>query len=132
MEKTYTISDIAMTFGISERTVQRWIESLVIKDKNKIFIPEDIFNLLKLRHGNDKVATLPDIEDEFPIIEGFTDEEYQEYQRRLIEYPMLKEQVEYLKKDVLYHKKSIDSHNRQMELLLLSITNKKFIENIVE
>ena len=70
-----------------------------------------------------------DTENEFPIIEGFTEEEYQEYQKRLIEYPLLKDQIEYLKKDILYHRKSIESHNRQMELLLLSATNKKFIDD---
>ena len=57
------------------------------------------------------------------------EEEYQEYQKRLIEYPLLKDQIEYLKKDILYHRKSIESHNRQMELLLLSATNKKFIDD---
>jgi hypothetical protein len=36
--------------------------------------------------------------------------------------------LEYLKKDIAYHKKSIESHNRQMELILLSVTNKKLIE----
>ena len=41
----------------------------------------------------------------------------------------IKDQIEYLKKDILYHRKSIESHNRQMELLLLSATNKKFIDD---
>lgn len=126
--KNYTVSDIATTFGVSERTVQRWVETLVFKEKNKVLIPEDVFELLKTRHGNDIIATEPDTENEFPIIEGFTEDEYQEYQKRLIEYPILKDQIEYLKKDILYHKKSIESHNRQMELLLLTITNSKFIE----
>ena len=48
-------------------------------------------------------------------------EEYEEFHKRLVEYSFLKEQLE-------YHRKSIESHNRQMELILLSITNKKFIE----
>ena len=51
----------------------------------------------------------------------FTKEEYEEFHKRLVEYSFLKEQLE-------YHRKSIESHNRQMELILLSITNKRFIE----
>jgi hypothetical protein len=129
MGKTHTIADIVATFSVSERTAQRWVESLVFKDNNKIVIPQDVFDLLKSRHSSDTNPTLPDTEDDFPIIEGFTEDEYQEYQKRLIEYPILKDQIEYLKKDILYHKKSIESHNRQMELLLLSATNKRFIED---
>lgn len=82
-----------------------------------------------LGQSADNLRTGSDTENEFPIIEGFTEEEYQEYQKRLIEYPLLKDQIEYLKKDILYHRKSIESHNRQMELLLLSATNKKFIDD---
>lgn len=128
MENTYTIADIAATFHVSERTVQRWIESLVFKEKNKIIIPEDVFNLLKTRHGSDIVATEPDTEYEYPIIEGFTEEEYEEYKKKLIEYPMLKERAESLLRDMEYYRKSMTSKERQMELLLLAITNRKFIE----
>lgn len=122
MENKYTVPDIATTFGVSERTVQRWLESLIIKDKNKILVPEDVLNLLKLRHSNDKIATSADTPlQEFERVEYFTEDEYQEFHKRLVEYPLLKKQLE-------YHRKSIDSHNRQMELLLLSVSNKKFIE----
>lgn len=126
----YTITDIATTFGVTERTVQRWVESLTIKKGNKILIPQDVFDLLKSRHLPEELPTEPDNDYEYPFIEAFTEIEYLEYQKRLIEYPILKDQIEYLKKDISYHKKSIESHNRQMELLLLTITNKKFIEKI--
>lgn len=127
--ENYTIPDIAATLNVSERTVQRWVEKLVIKDGNKILIPEDVFNLLKSRHVNDTNATLNDnpIQD-FERVEHFTEEEYQEFHKRLSEYPILKDQLDYLKKDIAYHKKSIESHNRQMELLLLSVSNNRFIE----
>ena len=93
--------------------------------------PKKFISTLKdyLGQSADNLRTGSDTENEFPIIEGFTEEEYQEYQKRLIEYPLLKDQIEYLKKDILYHRKSIESHNRQMELLLLSATNKKFIDD---
>lgn len=127
--KNYSIADIVTTFNVSERTAQRWIETLVKRDGNKIIIPEDVFNLLKSRHLPDTYPTNPDIPtQEFDRVEYFTEEEYQEFHKRLVEYPLLKDRTESLLKDIEYHRKSISSKERQMELLLLAITNKKFIE----
>lgn len=121
MEK-YTISDISTTFGVSERTAQRWVENLVIKDGNKTLIPEDVLNLLKSRHGNDTQTTSIDNDiQQFERIEYFTNEEYEEFHKRLVEYPGLKDQLD-------YHRKSSESHNRQMEIILRSIEQKNFIE----
>jgi antirestriction protein len=118
----YTIGDTATTFGVSERTVQRWIETLVFKEKNKILIPEDVFKLLKTRHGNDIIATEPDTDiQEFGRIEHFTNEEYEEFHKRLVEYPVLKEQLE-------YHRKSAESHNTQMEMILNMMQQRNYIE----
>jgi uncharacterized protein YbgA (DUF1722 family) len=135
MNKLHTIADMSATFGVSERTVQRWVENLVIKQNNKLLIPQDIYDLLKLRHAPDNVTTLgdmvatePETEDEYPFVEGFTEDEYREYQKRLSEYPFLKERAEFLLKDMEYYRKSMSSKERQMELLLLAITNKRFIE----
>jgi hypothetical protein len=122
MDKTYTISDIAATFSVSERTAQRWIESLIIKEKGKILILEDVFNLLKSRHGGDISATEPDTDvQEFERVEYFTNEEYEEFHKRLVEYPVLKDQLD-------YHRKSSESHNRQMEIILRSMEQKNFLE----
>jgi hypothetical protein len=122
MDKTYTISDIAATFSVSERTAQRWIESLVIKEKGKIIILEDVFNLLKSRHAPDISPTEPDTDiQEFERVEYFTNEEYEEFHKRLVEYPVLKDQLD-------YHRKSSESHNRQMEIILRSMEQKNFLE----
>lgn len=115
MDKTYTISDIAATFSVSERTAQRWVESLVIKENGKIIIFEDVFNLLKSRHAPDT-----DVQ-KFERLEYFTEDEYQEFHKRLVEYPVLKDQLD-------YHRKSSESHNRQMEILLQSVQQRNFIE----
>jgi hypothetical protein len=129
MVNKYTISDIATTFDVSERTVQRWVENLVFKEGNKILIPQDVFELLTLRHKNDNITTSSDIDKEdFERVEYFTEDEYQEFHKRLSEYPHLKEQIQYILKDLEYHRKSIESHNRQMEMLLLSIAQKRFID----
>jgi transcriptional regulator with XRE-family HTH domain len=128
----YKIKEIAEILNVSDKSVRRYLNSYFSINNGAYEVSEKMLNILKndyLGQSADNLRTGSDTENEFPIIEGFTEEEYQEYQKRLIEYPLLKDQIEYLKKDILYHRKSIESHNRQMELLLLSATNKKFIDD---
>ena len=128
----YKIKEIAEILNVSDKSVRRYLNSYFSINNGAYEVSEKMLNILKndyLGQSADHLRTGSDTENEFPIIEGFTEEEYQEYQKRLIEYPLLKDQIEYLKKDILYHRKSIESHNRQMELLLLSATNKKFIDD---
>ena len=132
MENKYTTKQIAEILGVTDKSVRRYLNSYFSINNGAYEVSEKMLNILKndyLGQSADNLRTGSDTENEFPIIEGFTEEEYQEYQKRLIEYPLLKDQIEYLKKDILYHRKSIESHNRQMELLLLSATNKKFIDD---
>ena len=92
----HTLSDISATLSVTERTNRRWIKTLAIKGGNKILFPEDILELLKSRHENDKVATSPDIEEkQFDRVEYFTEEEYQEFHNRLVEYDIM-EQLNYI------------------------------------
>ena len=132
MDKSYSSKEIAEILNVSDKSVRRYLNSYFSINNGAYEVSEKMLNILKndyLGQSADNLRTGSDTENEFPIIEGFTEEEYQEYQKRLIEYPLLKDQIEYLKKDILYHRKSIESHNRQMELLLLSATNKKFIDD---
>ena len=62
------------------------------------------------------------------IVEEFTKDDYMEFHKRLVEYPFLKERAEFLLNDLEYYRKSMTSKERQMELLLLAITNKRFLE----
>ena len=66
--------------------------------------------------------------DSDTIVEEFTKDDYIEFTKRLSEYPFLKERAESLLKDMEYYRKSMTSKERQMELLLLAITSKRFIE----
>lgn len=92
----HTLSDISATLSVTERTNRRWIKTLAIKGGKKILFPEDILELLKSRHENDKVATFPDIEEkQFDRVEYFTEEEYQEFHKRLVEYDVM-EQLNYI------------------------------------
>lgn len=116
----YKIKEVAEILNVSDRTVQRYLNSYFSLEKGAYVVSEKMLNILKKEHLEDES------ED---VVELFTKDEYQEFHKRLSEYPLLKDQIEYLKKDILYHRKSIESHNRQMELLLLSATNKKFIDD---
>lgn len=120
MKKEYTVKELADRMSVSTRTIERYLKSLYTKENNKIVIPLDVVNLLEVRHKYDtNTDTSPT--QEYDVIEGFTNEEYQEFQKRLIEYPMLQ-------KDLKYHRESVRSHQRQMELILRNMEQRNFIE----
>lgn len=115
----YKIKDISKILNVSDRTVERYLKSYFSLENGTYQVSEKMLEVLKIEY----------LENEFDtVVEEFTKDEYNEFQKRLSEYPLLKERIESLLKDIEYHRKSIESHNRQMELILLSITNKKFIE----
>ncbi|SIS62052.1 DNA binding domain-containing protein, excisionase family [Chryseobacterium shigense] len=138
--KNYTTKEVAELLGVSERTIQRHIATLIETLKtpnNKGFtIPEDIANLLLSRHQNDKTTTESDTENsEFPYVEYFTEEEYEEFKKRITEYPFLKEQIsisqeylESLKSQIEYFRMS---YHRQLDIhekLIDSVKERNFIE----
>jgi len=132
----YTTSDISATLGVSLRTAQRYLENLVVTENGKIFINEDVFFLIISRHQNDNHTT-PKQQELYieGVTEYFTNEEYNEFQKRLIEYPMLKqmlkaseEHIAMLKKDVEYHRTVYQKHLDIHEKLIESIKERNFIE----
>lgn len=116
MKKEYTIKELADKLSVSTRTIERYLKDLYTKESKKTIIPLDIVELLEVRHKSDTSPT-----QEYDVIEAFTNEEYQEFQKRLIEYPLLQ-------KDLEYHRKSAMSHQRQMELILRNLEQRNFIE----
>ena len=124
-EHKYTSKEVAEILNVSDKSIRRYLNSYFFINNGAYEISEKMFSVLKKEYLGQPADT--DVQD-FERVEYFTEEEYQEFHKRLSEYPVLKDQLDYLMKDVAYHKKSIESHNRQMELILLSITNKKFIE----
>lgn len=138
--KNYTTKEVAELLGVSERTIQRQIATLIETLKtpnNKGFtISEDIVKLLLSRHQNDKTTTESDTENsEFPYVEYFTEEEYEEFKKRITEYPFLKEQIsisqeylESLKSQIEYFRMS---YHRQLDIhekLIDSVKERNFIE----
>lgn len=142
--KKYSTKEIAELFGVSERTIQRHIATLSDNisntDKKGFSIPEDIVFFLAERHHYDISATTNDSErheeqDTFPHIEYFTEEEYQEFKKRITEYPFLKEQIKLSNEHLESLKSQIDyfriSYNRQLEIhekLIDSVKQRNFIE----
>lgn len=122
----YTTSDIAVALNVTLRTAQRYLETLVVKENGRSVFDEDLFNLIIERHKSEQSSTESDINE--MRVEYFTPEEYEEFHKRLAEYPFLKERIESVLNDMEYYRKSMGSKERQMELLLLAITNRRFIE----
>jgi hypothetical protein len=124
MKNEYTIKELSDMYSVSTRTIVRHLENLILKEKNKVLVPLDVVKLLEVRHNYDTSKTPEEVdekEDDYDILEGFTVDEYQEFQKRLIEYPLIK-------KDLEYHRKSARSHQRQMELILRNLEQRNFIE----
>lgn len=142
--KKYTTKEIAALFGVSERTIQRHLATLdnniANTDKKGYSIPEDIVFFLAQQHHYDISATTNDSKrhdekEEFPHIEYFTEEEYQEFQKRITEYPFLKEQIKLSNEHLESLKSQIDyfriSYNKQLEIhekLIDSVKERNFIE----
>lgn len=103
--KKYTTSDIVATLNVNVRTAQRYVESLINKENNKLSFNKDVFDLIIKRHTNDKETT----EDDNNLIEEFfTPEDYEEFKKRLTEYPLIIKHIDTLKEQISYHKKQYE------------------------
>ncbi len=131
--KDYTTKELAELFGVSIRTIQRHLATLVRQSQNTVIVPFDIVQVLLSRHKYDTSTTLGDNEnneddDTADVIWEYTNEEFAELQKTLIEYPMLKEQVGYLKEQIEYHKNSVLNHQKQIDKILNTIEQKNYID----
>ena len=104
--KTFTIKELSEEFKVSERTILRQIQT--ISDNEN---------------------------EEFPHVEYFTSDEYEEFKKRITEYPFLKEQIESSKQHLEAMEKQIEyfrfSYNKQLEIhekLIDSFRERNFIE----
>lgn len=134
--KNFTIKEIAEELGVSERTILRQIQTISDKLKNPyskdFHLNEDLKNLI----FSDKIQTISDSENEdFPFVEYFTADEYEEFKKRITEYPFLKEQIESSKQHLDAMDKQIEyfrfSYNKQLEIhekLIDTFRERNFIE----
>ena len=136
--KQYNLKDLANKLDISERTARRYIDELINETQtireNKYKFSYLIFNyIINSRQNIDIVLT----ESDNGVTEYFTEEEYLEFQKRLTEYPILKEQIqnskEYLntiENQMEYFK---NAYNKQLEMhenLVPSVKN--FSDNLMQ
>ncbi len=134
MNNKYTSENLAEILKISKRTAQRYIDKLLDKTGKEISFNEDVLNLLVQRHNNDNITT----DDDNGITEYFTEDEYQEFQKRLTEYPLLKQQLEESKENLStllnemeYHKTAYTKQLLLHEKLIDSIAEKAINERIM-
>ena len=136
--KQYDLKDLANELNISERTARRYVDELInetqIIRENKYKFSYLIFNsIVNSKQNIDTELTKSDN----GVTEYFTDEEYQEFQKRLTEYPILKQQIqnskEYLstiENQMEYFK---NAYNRQLDMhenLIQSV--KSFSDNLTQ
>ena len=125
MENKYTSKEVAEILNVSDKSVRRYLNSYFSINNGTYEVYEKMLKILKSEHigqAKDNLRTVSDIDIQgFERVEYFTEDEYQEFHKRLVEYPNLKEQLE-------YHKKSSESHSRQMEIILNMMQQRNFIE----
>lgn len=122
---SYSTKDIAKILGVTDRTVRRYLKSFISFENKGIEVSEKMLEILIKEYNSgqetDNSGKLNEIPVDYDIVEGFSTEEYQEFQKRLIEYPVLKQELE-------YHKKSAESHQRQMEKILSIMQERNLLE----
>lgn len=150
-EKKYTTSDISKIINVSDRTVRRYIDKEISKLDGKYLLSEDAYNFIINKYSADSPRTTrgqpADItkstdDDEFNIIEAFSQEEYLEFQKRLTEYPLLKEKIEESKErlddskeyiqtllnELEYHKQTYHKHLEMHQKMIDIFQQRNFIE----
>ena len=83
MENKYTTKQIAEILGVSDRSVRRYLTNYFSVDNGVYSVSDKMLEILKKEHSPDS-----DI-----VVQEFTEDEYQEFHRRLSEYPILKERI---------------------------------------
>ena len=128
--KDYTIKELAELLEVSERTILRQIQTISDKLKNPytkgFTISEDLKNIIfsdKFQTNSDK-----ENEEEFDYFEAFTTEEYIEFQKRINEYPVLKEYIENLKEQIEFLRFNTAQQNEVIKDLSAGIKQRNFIE----
>ena len=139
MENKYTTKQIAEILGVTDKSVRRYLNSYFSINNGAYEVSEKMLNILKteylgqptdnLRTGEEPQEPLKGNEDfENGRIEFFTEDEYQEFHKRLSEYPYLKERVSDILNELDYHKRAGESHNKQMEIILQTLQQRNYIE----
>jgi predicted transcriptional regulator len=115
----YKLKEIAEILNVSDRTVERYLKSYFSMEKGAYQVSDKMLEVLKNEYLDNESDA---------IVEEFTKEDYVEFQKRLSEYPILKERITDILNELDYHKRSAESHNRQMEIILNMMQQRNYIE----
>ena len=132
--KKYTTKEVADLLKVNIRTIQRHIatlsDELQNNDKKGVLIPEDVFILLQKRISNDTSTTSNGNEEneDFDYYEAFTADEYVEFQKRINEYPVLREYIENLKEQIEFLRFSSSQQAETIKELSTGIKQRNYIE----
>lgn len=119
MEKTYNSKEIAEILNVSDKSVRRYLNSYFSIKNGAYEVSEKMVEILRHEHLDEPSDT---------VVEEFTKMEYQEFHKRLSEYPILKERITDILNELEYHKRSAESHNKQMEIILRTLEQRNYIE----
>lgn len=137
MKNNYTTSDISRTLSVSERTARRYIDNHLNLNGNSKVLSKEFFDfIINFYSENKETETGVGQESDTPDrIEEFTENEYLEFQKRLIEYPIFKKNIEELEGEIKYHKERYDTlmnlHDDFLQMhksTIKSIEQRNFIE----
>lgn len=136
MENKYTTKQIAEILGVTDKSVRRYLNSYFSVNNRAYEVSDKMLNILKteylgqpsdtLRTGSDYTEHNQNLDPGH--VEYFTEDEYQEFHKRLSEYPYLKERVGDILNELDYHKRAGESHNKQMEIILQTLQQRNYIE----
>lgn len=131
MENYYTIAELSEVLKVSERTTIRQIQTFLDKFKNlyskDLQIPFELAEIIfdrqiQTNSDNSEYKADPD------YIEAFTAEEYVEFQKRINEYPVLKEYIESMKEQIEFLRFNTAQQNEVIRDLSAGIKQRNFIE----
>ena len=136
MENKYTTKQIAEILTVSYKSVRRYLNSYFSINTGAYEISDKMLNILKseyLGQPTDNLRTgLDYLEQEEHLgpghVEYFTEDEYQEFHKRLSEYPYLKERVGDILNELDYHKRAGESHDKQVEIILQKHKQRNYIK----
>lgn len=126
MENKYTTKQIADVLGVSDKSVRRYLNSYFFLENGAYQVSEKMLEVLKNEYLEQDADT---------IVQPFTADEYEEFRKRLTEYPMFKKHIESLQTEIEYHKNQYESlmalHRefvKMQEKALDNLTQRSFIE----
>lgn len=129
--ETYTISELSEILNVSERTIIRQFQAFFDKYKNLyskgVEIPFELAQLVFNRQIPTKNIS-SDSEEEFDYVEAFTTEEYLEFQKRINEYPVLREYIENLKEQIEFLRFNSIQQTETIKELSTGIKQRNYIE----